>query len=85
MIKLGVFVIALFAGSSAFAEEEWQRTLREGFANKTAEENAFRQRLHDMNMESHALHQEIEMHNQNITQEGIRDQMMLNGGNPYYR
>jgi uncharacterized sporulation protein YeaH/YhbH (DUF444 family) len=75
----------LLAPISASAEEDWQRTLREGFARQDARNEAARRELHDMNMESHALHQEIEMHNQNITQEGIRDQMMLNGQNPYWR
>lgn len=84
MFKL-LTIALLLAPVPAMAEEAWERTLSEGFARKTEQDEAFRRKLHDMKMESHALRQEIEMHNQNITQEGIRDQMMLNGDNPYWR
>jgi hypothetical protein len=83
MIKLTVIVIALFAAETAIAQD-WRETINRGVQEMDARRDAERRQLHDMRMESYAHEQAIEQHNSNITQEGIRDQMILNGGNDPY-
>jgi hypothetical protein len=83
MFKLTVIVIALLAAVPAIAQD-WRETINRGVAEMDARRDAERRQLHDMRIESYAHEQAIEQHNSNITQEGIRDQMILNGGRyPY--